>query len=70
MIFTGRPLRLQTTPYIAHWESHRQDEIRELTKQGKLPIEVDFDRLEEAGKLTEEIEEQSAKKYVPQFRPF
>lgn len=64
LIFTGRPLRILSTPYIARWESHRQDEIRELTAQGILPIEHDLEILHEQGKLTEEIEEQSVKRYL------
>ncbi|KAL4807434.1 2-nitropropane dioxygenase [Aspergillus unguis] len=62
LIFTGRPLRTLSTPYIADWEARRQDEIRALTQRGIIPIEHDHDRLEERGELTEEIESQSVKR--------
>ncbi len=45
LIFTGRPLRVRRNPYIDHWETERQGEIRELTSKGKLPFEVDVDRV-------------------------
>lgn len=57
-------MRIQSTPYIAHWESHRQDEIRELTSKGILPIEHELEKLRKEGKLTPEIEEQSIKRFV------
>jgi NAD(P)H-dependent flavin oxidoreductase YrpB (nitropropane dioxygenase family) len=58
-IATGRPLRMVSTPYIANWEKNRQDEIRDLTSRGILPIEHDLEKLAKAGALTEEIEDQS-----------
>lgn len=45
IIFTGRPLRVRKNPYIEHWETERQDEIRELTSKGKLPYEADLDKV-------------------------
>ncbi|KAH8802474.1 2-nitropropane dioxygenase [Xylogone sp. PMI_703] len=60
IIFTGRPVRALSSPYIENWERERRDEIESLTKQGILPVEHDLEKLSEQGKLTEEIEEQSA----------
>lgn len=51
LIFTGRPLRVRKNPYIEHWETERQDEIKELTSQGKLPYEADLDKVM-AGELS------------------
>lgn len=70
MVFSGRPLRAFATPYVADWERNRQQEIRELTARGIIPIEHDLDRLEEEGKLTEEIEDQAAARYVGHSRFF
>ncbi|EXJ74647.1 oxidoreductase [Cladophialophora psammophila CBS 110553] len=58
-IFTGRPLRTHATPYIRQFEHERQDEIRDLTSKGIIPVEHDLDRLEAAGKLTAEIEDEA-----------
>ncbi|OQU97603.1 hypothetical protein CLAIMM_03506 [Cladophialophora immunda] len=58
-IFTGRPLRAYATPYIRQFEQERQDEIRALTSRGIIPVEHDLDRLEAAGKLTPEIEDEA-----------
>ncbi|KAK0744166.1 2-nitropropane dioxygenase [Schizothecium vesticola] len=45
LIFTGRPLRVRKNPYIVNWEEERQDEIKELTSQGKLPYESDLEKV-------------------------
>jgi len=37
LIFTGRPLRVYKTPYVADWEQNRQSEIKELTSKGIIP---------------------------------
>ena len=47
IIFTGRPMRVAKTEYIMDWENNRQDEIKDLTSVGKLPIESDIKRLKE-----------------------
>ncbi|RSH94434.1 hypothetical protein EHS25_004237 [Saitozyma podzolica] len=41
LIYTGRPLRVRQTDYVKSWNS-RQDEIRELTSKGTLPVDVDL----------------------------
>ncbi|KKY20942.1 putative 2-nitropropane dioxygenase [Phaeomoniella chlamydospora] len=43
IIFTGRPLRVRNNPYIANWEENRQNEIKELTNKGVIPVEHDFE---------------------------
>ncbi|KJA23484.1 hypothetical protein HYPSUDRAFT_39661 [Hypholoma sublateritium FD-334 SS-4] len=37
VIFTGRPMRVRKTPYVADWENNRQNEIKELTGKGIIP---------------------------------
>lgn len=41
----GRPLRVRNNPYIQNWEENRQDQIRELTQKGKIPVEYDMETL-------------------------
>lgn len=36
LIYTGRPLRVRNTPYVAGWEK-QQDKIKELTSNGIIP---------------------------------
>ncbi|KAH8912612.1 NPD-domain-containing protein [Coniochaeta sp. PMI_546] len=45
IIFTGRPLRVRTNPYIENWENERQQEIKELVSKGKIPYEADLDKV-------------------------
>ncbi|KAF2217744.1 hypothetical protein CERZMDRAFT_119495 [Cercospora zeae-maydis SCOH1-5] len=45
IIFTGRPLRVRNNPYIQNWEENRQNEIKELTSKGTIPVEWDMERL-------------------------
>jgi NAD(P)H-dependent flavin oxidoreductase YrpB (nitropropane dioxygenase family) len=59
-IWSGRPLRALRNPYIDHWESSRQAEIKDLTSKGIVPLEYEMDRLEKEGKLTEEIMDAAA----------
>ena len=44
LIYTGRPLRVYKTPYVADWEDNRREEIRELTSKGILPAEHDIEK--------------------------
>lgn len=41
LIYTGRPLRVRRTDYVKEWEN-RQDEIKSLTSEGKLPHEQEL----------------------------
>jgi NAD(P)H-dependent flavin oxidoreductase YrpB (nitropropane dioxygenase family) len=59
LIFSGRPVRIYKTPWIADWEENRQAEIRELTNKGILPMYHELEKLDKEGKLTEEIEDQA-----------
>jgi NAD(P)H-dependent flavin oxidoreductase YrpB (nitropropane dioxygenase family) len=38
IIFTGRPMRVRKNDMIMNWEENRQDDIRELTGKGILPM--------------------------------
>ncbi|KAK4182211.1 NPD-domain-containing protein [Podospora australis] len=44
-IFTGRPMRVRTNPYIENWEGDRASELRENLAKGKIPYEVDLDKV-------------------------
>ncbi|KAK8861352.1 hypothetical protein IAR55_002171 [Kwoniella newhampshirensis] len=43
LIYTGRPLRVRQTDYVKSWRG-REAEIAELTKQGKIPHDVELDK--------------------------
>ncbi|KAJ9197749.1 hypothetical protein DTO166G4_8898 [Paecilomyces variotii] len=45
IIFTGRPLRVRNNAYIQNWEENRQNEIKELTAKGIIPVEYDMENL-------------------------
>lgn len=45
IIFTGRPLRVRNNEYINNWETNRQQEIKELTDKGTIPVEHDFEKM-------------------------
>lgn len=55
VIWSGRPLRALSNPYVANWEQNRQAEIKELTDQGIVPLQHELDKLEAEGKLTDEV---------------
>lgn len=42
-IYSGRPMNVRKTPYVAEWEGKRQNEIAELTSKGKIPHEVELE---------------------------
>ena len=46
------------------WETKRRAEMEALLARGVLPVDHDLDRLHREGKLTDEIEEQAAMRYV------
>lgn len=41
----GRPLRVRNNAYIQNWEENRQNEIKELTAKGIIPVEYDMENL-------------------------
>lgn len=45
IIFTGRPLRVRRNPYIDNWEENRQNDIKDLTAKGVIPVEHDIERM-------------------------
>jgi NAD(P)H-dependent flavin oxidoreductase YrpB (nitropropane dioxygenase family) len=57
VVWSGRPLRAQSNPYIEDWEKNRQAEIKDLTSRGLVPLQYELDRLHAEGKLTEQIED-------------
>jgi NAD(P)H-dependent flavin oxidoreductase YrpB (nitropropane dioxygenase family) len=68
-VFTGRPLRAQSNPYLEDWEKNRQAEIKDLSSRGIVPLEYELDKLHSEGKLTEEIEDHVVLRYVPKITP-
>ncbi|KAH8117237.1 2-nitropropane dioxygenase [Phellopilus nigrolimitatus] len=44
LIYSGRPLHVRKTEYVAEWEDKRQAEIKELTSQGKIPHELELEK--------------------------
>ncbi|KAJ7474864.1 2-nitropropane dioxygenase [Mycena latifolia] len=44
LIFTGRPLRVRNTPYVADWNANRQAEIKELTAKGIIPHDAELEK--------------------------
>jgi len=49
LIYSGRPLRVLKNDYIMKWENDRQNEIKELTSKGILPVTKDQKDLESRG---------------------
>lgn len=49
---------------MRNWELNRQDEIKLLQARGIIPLQHELDKLEKAGGITEEIEDQSTLRYV------
>ncbi|KAJ4359928.1 uncharacterized protein N0V89_000487 [Didymosphaeria variabile] len=63
-VWSGRPLRALRNPWLTDWEVNRQQEIKELSDKGIVPLEFELDRLHKEGKLTEEIEDAAALRQV------
>ncbi|KAK8106264.1 2-nitropropane dioxygenase [Apiospora kogelbergensis] len=79
LIFTGRPLRVRTNPYIENWENERRDELKELTGKGVLPYEADLEKvMNGSGEKPPGVEEAAAESddddavddLMEQFRPY
>ncbi|KAF3484222.1 oxidoreductase [Arthroderma uncinatum] len=47
IIFTGRPMRVRNNAYIQNWEENRAEEIKQLTSKGVIPVEHDFETMED-----------------------
>ncbi|KAG8217305.1 2-nitropropane dioxygenase [Butyriboletus roseoflavus] len=44
LIYSGRPLNVRKTPYVAGWESQRQQEISTLVSKGIVPHEAELEK--------------------------
>lgn len=44
LIYSGRPIRVKKTPYVAEWNDTRADEIKELTGKGIVPYMHDLEK--------------------------
>ncbi|EIN07677.1 2-nitropropane dioxygenase [Punctularia strigosozonata HHB-11173 SS5] len=44
LVYSGRPMHVRKTAYVAEWEDKRQNEIRELTSKGKIPHEAELEK--------------------------
>ena len=49
LIYTGRPCRLYNTELVNDWHTNRQDEIKELTSKGIVPMNQVFEKAKEDG---------------------
>ncbi|KAF9820163.1 hypothetical protein IEO21_01596 [Rhodonia placenta] len=43
LIYSGRPMSVRKTPYVASWDPRRQ-EIEQLTSEGKIPHDVEVEK--------------------------
>ncbi|KIJ55297.1 hypothetical protein M422DRAFT_219909 [Sphaerobolus stellatus SS14] len=43
-IYTGRPMRVFKSPYVADWEENRQQEIKTLTSKGVIPHYAELEK--------------------------
>ncbi|KAI9569049.1 2-nitropropane dioxygenase [Boletus coccyginus] len=44
LIYSGRPMNVRQTSYVAEWESQRQRKIETLVSQGKIPHDVELEK--------------------------
>jgi NAD(P)H-dependent flavin oxidoreductase YrpB (nitropropane dioxygenase family) len=54
LVYSGRPMRVRTNPYLEEWEGARKAEQKELLAQGHIPYEHDLDVASKKGDETEE----------------
>jgi NAD(P)H-dependent flavin oxidoreductase YrpB (nitropropane dioxygenase family) len=59
-IWSGRPLRSLKTDYVTKWETERRAEKEMLQAKGILPVYHDMQVLDEQGKWTDEMDDESA----------
>lgn len=43
LVYSGRPMNVRKTPYVAEWETQRQGEIAKLVAQGHVPHDVELE---------------------------
>ncbi|ORY45234.1 2-nitropropane dioxygenase [Rhizoclosmatium globosum] len=48
-IYTGRPMRILKNWYASDWEDNRQQELKKLLSEGKVPAKWDAEKREAAG---------------------
>lgn len=46
LVYTGRPMRIIKNKYTVNWEDNRQEELKQLLAEGKLPYTKDVDVME------------------------
>jgi len=46
VVYTGRPMRILKTQFVADWEDNRRQEVKELTEKGIIPIQNEIERFE------------------------
>lgn len=44
LIYSGRPMRVRSSPYIEEWETTRKEEQKKLLEEGIIPYEHDLDK--------------------------
>jgi NAD(P)H-dependent flavin oxidoreductase YrpB (nitropropane dioxygenase family) len=44
LIYSGRPLRVYNSPYVAKWNEEQAEQIKELTGKGTIPAAWDRKR--------------------------
>ncbi|KAI0064696.1 2-nitropropane dioxygenase [Artomyces pyxidatus] len=44
LVYSGRPMSVRKTDYVRDWEENRQEDIRRLTSQGKIPHELELEQ--------------------------
>ncbi|VUC29107.1 unnamed protein product [Clonostachys rosea] len=44
LIYSGRPMRVRSSPYIEEWETTRKEEQKKLLEKGIIPYEHDLDK--------------------------
>jgi NAD(P)H-dependent flavin oxidoreductase YrpB (nitropropane dioxygenase family) len=44
LVYSGRPMSVRKTSYVAEWEDRRKDEIASLVGQGRIPHEVELEK--------------------------
>ena len=45
LVYSGRPMRTWTSPYVKEWEETKQEEIRKLVDEGKVPYTTEKRKL-------------------------
>ena len=65
LIYTGRPMRIIKNKYAMDWRENRQDEMKELLRQGTIPYTADVARYQEMRKKGND--DQNATSYVQSY---